>query len=87
MKKIRNWDGSRIWEPGEIHYPQSAEEIAGLLRRALEDRQRVKALGSAPPPGRTSPIRRISPFVSTGWPKCWKWTATNLGSDSRPAPA
>ena len=47
LKKIRNWDGSRTWEPREIHYPESAEEISGLIRRAAEDRKRVKALGSA----------------------------------------
>ena len=46
-KIIRNWDGSRTWQPEAIHYPESEEEIAGLIRRAAEDSKRVKALGSA----------------------------------------
>ncbi len=46
-KIIRNWDGSRTWEPKEIHYPRSEGEIAGLIRRAAEDGKHIKALGSA----------------------------------------
>jgi FAD/FMN-containing dehydrogenase len=46
-KVIRNWDGTQSWKPEEIHCPESEEQIAGLIRRAAEDRKRVKAVGGA----------------------------------------
>jgi FAD/FMN-containing dehydrogenase len=46
-KVIRNWDGTQSWRPEAIHCPESEEQIAGLIRRAAEDRKRVKAVGGA----------------------------------------
>jgi len=46
-KVIRNWDGTQCWEPEKIHHPKNAEEIAELIRRAVQDGKRLKAVGSA----------------------------------------
>lgn len=46
-KVIRNWDGTQSWRPEAIHCPQNEEQIAGLIRRAAENRKRVKAVGGA----------------------------------------
>jgi FAD/FMN-containing dehydrogenase len=46
-KKIRNWDGTQTWRPEQIHHPDNEEQIAGLIRRAVQEGKRVKPLGSA----------------------------------------
>lgn len=45
--RIRNWDGTQSWKPEEIHHPTDEEQIAGLVRRAVENQKRLKAVGSA----------------------------------------
>jgi L-gulonolactone oxidase len=46
-KRIRNWDRTQSWKPEEIHHPRDEEEIAKLMRRAVQDGKRVKPIGSA----------------------------------------
>ncbi len=45
--KIRNWDGTQSWEPQAIYKPRSEEQVVEVIRRALEEQKRVKAIGSA----------------------------------------
>jgi FAD-linked oxidoreductase len=46
-KKIKNWDGTQTWIPKKIYTPQDEEQIAELIKRAVEDQKRIKAIGSA----------------------------------------
>ena len=46
-EKIRNWDSTQSWMPEAIHYPEDEEQIAGLIRRAVEDQKQIKAVGAA----------------------------------------
>jgi FAD/FMN-containing dehydrogenase len=45
--KIRNWDGTQTWEPEAIYRPKDEEQVAEVIRRTLEDRKRLKIIGSA----------------------------------------
>lgn len=46
-KRIKNWDGTQTWTPEAVHQPTDEEQIAGVIRQALEDQKRIKAIGSA----------------------------------------
>ena len=46
-KKIRNWDGTLTWRPENIYQPKDEEKIAKLIKRAVEDQKRIKAVGRA----------------------------------------
>ena len=46
-QRVRNWDGSRYWEPEAIHRPRSEEEISALIRDAIGRKRPVKPVGSA----------------------------------------
>jgi L-gulonolactone oxidase len=46
-RRIRNWDRTQSWKPEQIHHPENEEQIAGLIRQAVQDGKRVKPLGSA----------------------------------------
>ena len=46
-KKIKNWDRTQSWMPGKIYQPADEEQIAGLIRRAAEDQNHIKAIGGA----------------------------------------
>ena len=45
--RIQNWDGTQSWTPEEVHHPQDEEQIAELIRRAVENQKRIKAVGEA----------------------------------------
>lgn len=46
-KKIKNWDRTQTWIPEKIYEPQDEEQIAGLIKRALDDQKQIRAIGSA----------------------------------------
>ncbi len=45
--KIRNWDGTQTWIPEKIYNLKDEEKIAKQIKRAVEDKKRIKAIGSA----------------------------------------
>lgn len=44
---IRNWDGTQRWRPQAIHRPADDDEVADLIRRAVEQGRRIKPVGAA----------------------------------------
>lgn len=46
-KKIKNWDGTQTWVPEKVYRPQDEEQIAELIKQAVEDQKRIKAIGNA----------------------------------------
>jgi len=46
-KKIKNWDGTQVWLPETVYQPNDEDQIAGLIQRAVENKMRLKAVGSA----------------------------------------
>ena len=46
-EQIRNWDKTQTWRPEAIHRPRDEEELAAVVRRAVDAGHRVKPIGSA----------------------------------------
>jgi len=46
-RRIRNWDRTLSWRPSAVHRPRDTEEVARIVRSAVERRRRVKAIGGA----------------------------------------
>ncbi|CAB1064321.1 hypothetical protein D1BOALGB6SA_9113 [Olavius sp. associated proteobacterium Delta 1] len=46
-RKIRNWDGTQTWKPSKVSQPNDEEQIAALIKKAFENQNRIKAIGSA----------------------------------------
>ncbi|UCG23489.1 MAG: FAD-binding protein [Chloroflexota bacterium] len=47
MTTIRNWDGSQIWRPEQIHRPADEEAVIALIKQAAEEGKRLKPVGNA----------------------------------------
>lgn len=43
---MKNWAGNVIWNPSEIAYPSSQEEIQQLVLKAANDRKKIRVLGT-----------------------------------------
>lgn len=46
-ERLTNWDETRTWAPAKIHDPATDEEVADIVKRAVEQGRRVKAIGGA----------------------------------------
>jgi len=43
---MKNWAGNIIWNPTEIAYPSSEEEIQKLVLKAANDRKKIRVIGT-----------------------------------------
>ena len=44
---VVNWDRTQSWTPEVLHEPSSESEVAELVRRAVDERKRLKPIGAA----------------------------------------
>jgi len=43
---MKNWAGNVMWNPSEIAYPSTEEEIQQLVLRAANDRKKIRVIGT-----------------------------------------
>jgi FAD/FMN-containing dehydrogenase len=43
---MQNWSRQQQWQPAEVCYPTSEEEVVGIVQRAATERKKIRTIGS-----------------------------------------